>query len=492
MINLFDKIPAGFFNCLASGSNNRIYADCLQIIYEQYDREITYRISRNRIRDALAAYLLENHVELWDQEEEFTDSKRSKYDKNYNDMANGIIRKFCAREIGWLEEDNDDATYEKHIMMTEQGILLVEFLQNLIKPEREEFSSYIFNIYNILQNTEQWRQNPYVDGLKNVYRNARLLSKSLKRLATFIKKVIERMVKEETLESLTENLLEYCDGDFIREYARLTKQQNIHIYRSRIKSRLEEMQNHPELSELLTISCALEEGLEEERAREMVFDMIQATKRFLSEDYDRIMRDIKHKINIYLQIAIGRARFLRNREADMRGNVEQTLRYMVREMEEIGWKEEIPEKMQALFSLDRNEFMDTGSLRYPRKPQAVQKEAVIELEEMSEEDVLRTRAAHEKEAYNPYSREKMKEYLETVMGGKQSISCEHLPMQSKGDLLCTLSAIAYSGENGYSVQLEDGYLQTNAMLMRRFVVSRAEGGRKQKKPDGQDGGKREY
>lgn len=480
-MNLFDKIPAGFFNCLASGSNNRIYADCLQIIYEQYDREITYRIPRNRIRDALAAYLLENHVEPWDQEEEAAEPTAAKYDKNYNDMANGIIRKFCARETGWLEEDSDDATYEKHIMMTEQGILLVEFLQGLIRPEREEFSSYIFNIYNILQNKEQWQQNPYVDGLKNVYRNARLLSNSLKRLATFIKKIIERMVREETLESLTENLLEYCDGNFIREYARLTKQQNIHIYRSRIKARLEEMQNQPEFRELLTIGCALEEDLGEDEAREMVFDMIQATRRFLAEDYDRIMRDIKHKINIYLQIAIGRARFLRNREADMRGSVEQTLRYIVREMEQIGWKEEIPEEMQGLFSMDKYEFIDTGSIRYPRKPQSIQKEAVTELEEMSEEDVARTRAAHEKEAYNPYAKEKMKEYLETVMQGKRSIACENMPMQSKRDLLCALSAIAYSDENGYSVQVEDGYLQANAMLVRRFVVHRTGEGQEQDK-----------
>lgn len=474
MMNLFDKIPSGFFNCLASGSNNRIYADCLQIIYEQYDREIIYRISRNRIRDALAAYLLENHIDFLDQDNESDDAKSLKDERNYNDMANGIIRKFCSKDIGWLEEESDDATYEKHIIMTEEGILLVEFLQNLIKPEREEFSSYIFNIYNVLQNKEQWRQDPYVDALKNVYRNARLLSKSLKRLATFIKKIIERMVKEETLESLTENLLEYCDGNFIREYARLTKQQNIHIYRSFIKSRLEEMQNNPELSELLYIGCALEEGIEEEKAREMVLDMLQATKRFLAEDYDRIMRDIKHKINIYLQIAIGRARFLRNREADMRGNVEQTIRYLVREMNQIGWREEIPAEMRGLFSLDRHEFIDTGSLRYPRKPKTIQKETVVELEEMSEEDVLRTQAAHEKEAYNPYAKEKMKEYLEAVMNKKTTIACEHLPMQGKRDLLCALSAIAYSDENGYAVQLEDGYLQVNELLLRRFSISRAD------------------
>ena len=238
--NLFDIIPSGFFNCLSSGSNNRIYADCLLVIYEQYDREITYRISRGRIRDALSAYLLENHINFLE-----LDSEQAG-ERNYNDIANSVIRRFCSKDIGWLEEDNDDATYEKHIIMTEQGVLLTEFLQKLIKPEREEFSSYIFNIYNLLQNTEQWSQNPYVDGLKNIYRNARLLSRSLKRLATFIKKIIERMVKEESLESLTENLLDYCDGSFVREYARLTKQQNIHIYRSFIKGKLDEFLNDPQ------------------------------------------------------------------------------------------------------------------------------------------------------------------------------------------------------------------------------------------------------
>ena len=72
MVNLFDIIPSGFFNNLASGSSNRIYSDCLQIIYNQYDREISYRIARNQLRDALAVYLLENHVTVEELGEELT------------------------------------------------------------------------------------------------------------------------------------------------------------------------------------------------------------------------------------------------------------------------------------------------------------------------------------------------------------------------------------------------------------------------------------
>ena len=468
MIKLFEVIPSGFFNCLSSGSNNTVYSDCLQIIYEQYDREITYRIARGRIRDALAAYLMENHVDFLEAEE--VNGSR----KNYNDMANSMIRRFCSKEVGWLEEDNDDATYEKHIIMTEQGILLAEFLQQLRKPEREEFSSYIYNIYNVLRSGEQWSRDPYAEGLKNVYRNAKLLSKALKRLATFIKKIIERMVREESLESLTENIIEYCDGDFIREYSRLAKQQNIHIYRSFIRVRLDDMQSDEELFELLVIGCAVEEDLEEEAAKEYVRDMIQRTKGFLSEDYDRIMRDIKHKINVYLQIAVGRARFLRNREADVRGSVEQTLRYITEEMKELDWKSELPDAMNGLFLLDRHEFIDTGSLRFPRKAQTIRKATYAGLEEITEEDMKKAREAYEREAYNPYSKEKMKEYLAHIMGDEVCVASDKLPMESKRDLLCTLSAVAYGEENGYLIRLKDGYIETNQMILRRFEIVREE------------------
>ena len=52
-------------------------------------------------------------------------------DRTANDMAGAVIRKFLSREVGWLEEEIDDATYEKQIVMTENGIALAEFLNQL-------------------------------------------------------------------------------------------------------------------------------------------------------------------------------------------------------------------------------------------------------------------------------------------------------------------------------------------------------------------------
>lgn len=512
MPKLFEVIPSGFFNCLSSAGNNQIYSDCLLLIYDQYEREVSYRIARSRIRDALASYLLENQVNELEPDLDLnlhpeivsslgmdlrkdSDPKRSTMilsaetattnvdgtaKRNYNDLANAVIRRFCSKEVGWLEEDTDDATYEKLIEMTEQGILLAEFLQQMKKPEREEFSSYLYNIYNILHNEDQWKQEPYVNGLKNIYRNAKLLSKSLKRLSTFIRKIIERMAEEETLESLTENVIEYCEGDFIREYARLTKQQNIHLYRTFIRQKLDEIQNNQEFYERLARECAREEEIEVWEAENAVLDMLQATRNFLTEDYDKIMRDIKHKINVYLQIAIGRARFIRNQDTDVRGSVEQTIRYLAREIRMVGWKDPLENGMQSLFALEKNEFLDLDSLRYPRKMQRIRKETVSEFQEMTREDVEKARLAHERESYNPYSKDRMKRYLDRAMEQNKSgdaepvLTSEDLPLDSREDLLCALSAVAYANENGYRVEPVDGYVEADHLLLRRFEIRRRE------------------
>ena len=53
-----------------------------------------------------------------------------------------------------------------------------------------------------------------------------------------------------------------------------------------------------ETKENLVICCKKEEKISDDKAEECVDDMIDNTVRFLDGDYDRIMSNIKHKINV--------------------------------------------------------------------------------------------------------------------------------------------------------------------------------------------------
>lgn len=180
MDSVFNVIPNNFFNPLSSNSNYKINSVLLQFIYEQYDNEISYRIKRSILRDEMA-YFISNNYDFF-----VSDSETAA--KSYQDMASDYLRKFASKDVAWIEEEFDDSTFEKYIVITEQGILLAELLTRLEKPEREELSSYMYNIYNTLLNQEQWNGDPYVGALKNIYRNAKSLSKSLKKMSTYIRK----------------------------------------------------------------------------------------------------------------------------------------------------------------------------------------------------------------------------------------------------------------------------------------------------------------
>lgn len=463
MGDVFDIIPNNFFNPLASNSNYRINSVLFRFIYEQYDNEVSYRIKRNVLRDELAYFISENYEKL------IVDSENST--KSYQDIASDYLRKFSGKDVGWLEEEYDDSTFEKYVVITEPGVMLAELLIKLEQPEREEFSSYIYNIYNTLKNEEQWNGDPYVAALKNVYKNAKSLSKSLKKMSTYIRKTIEKLMKEISYESLTENIIAYCDGDFIKEYARLTKQQNIYVYRSKIIDMLEEMQSDLVVYELLIIGCINEEDINEWDAQEKVDEMFRSVKRFLKEDYSRIMADIKHKLNLYITMALGRFRYLKNHEVDVRGNVERTLKYIMDEMNELDMKEEISDELSELMRIYQHKYVDTLSIQRPRSKRKVQQPSITEIDMLTEEDMNEMRKIYEREARNPYSKKAARQYLKALIGNKGEISSQDISLKSKEDLLMVLSSIAYAEENGFRVEKEDGYIEMEHMILKSFRIS---------------------
>ena len=450
-MNVFDFIPNGFFNLLASGSNNRAYAGCLAEIYEQYNNAVSYRLPKVDIRDSLTIYLLQNHIEL---KEDGTEDLSSG-----NEQANFVIRKFIS--AGYLEEETDDTTFEKFIIMTDNGIALAEFLEKLSCPRRPEYSNYILNIYNRLKyQTNEQKREPYSLLLKPAFEEAKALASSLKKLSTSIRKIIETMLHDGSLVSLTENIIKYCDGDFIREYSRLVKQQNIHLYRNFIAQELESLKGEP--FEFIVQNLINEENCTREEAEEKISEMINSTKSFLHEDYNKIMEDIKLKINTYIRIAISRERMLRNKGFDLKGCVEQAIRILTQ-------SDDIEDAdIQNLFNIQKNEFIDISSIYQPRKTNSLPKNIENEYYELDEEAKEMQIALLQKEANNPFSKDKMKNYFDSFSETSVEV------LKNKDNLLSTLAAVSYAKENGWDIISTDEYIQNENYKMRKWEAKKSD------------------
>lgn len=204
--------------------------------------------------------------------------------------------------------------------------------------------------------------------------------------------------------------------------------------------------------------------------------MVENTKKFLNEDYDRIMRDIKHKINMHIHIAVGRIRFIRNSGKDAQGNVEQVLKMLRTSIDEGNLLDDLSDEMTKLYKFDKNEYIDTASLWNPRKSKTIKKAVTTDTETLTQQDKDDAISALEKEAYNPYSKKRMKIYLDEQMKGKDELDSSQLPLSNKKELLSDISAVAYCEENGFEITVEDGYMEANDMILRRFKIRRKANG----------------
>ena len=459
MHSVFNVIPNDFFTILGSGNRNQaVYSELLVKIYKLFDNEISYRILRDIVRDTIAAYLLENHIEI-----QGDDASELGLESDWNVKANFIIRRFVS--VGWLEEETDDSTLEKTIVMTDNGLALAQFIENLKNSVRSEFSVSIYTIFNTLEHWSQGEQNPYKLILTPVYDEARKLSSALKKLATSIKKIIEGMLREGSLVSLTENIIKYCDGDFIKEYSRLVQQQNIHLYREKISRRLEDFKGVGYFGSL-TQSVMDEDGCTRVEAEDKVLRMLDSTRRFIHDDYNKIMKRIKDQINAYIKIAVARERILRNKGKDNRGNVEEVVRYLVQNIDDDKLNE-IDEEIQFLFHIHDYEFVERTSLQYPHKNQSIQSNIEADVVEMSAEERERQKRQLQKESYNPYSKELMKKFLDSQsINGK--IDSTNLSLNEKKDVLASMAAVTYARENGYLIEIDNDFVESDEFKIRHW------------------------
>lgn len=242
------------------------------------------------------------------------------------------------------------------------------------------------------------------------------------------------------------------------------------IRKNKIITMLDQMQNDDDMYELITIGCVNEEDIEEWEAQEKIDLMFETIKKFLKDDYLRIIADIKHKLNLYITMALGRLRYLKNHEVDMRGHVERTLKYMLDMMTEAGLKEELPNQMSEMIRINQNKYIDAQSIRMPQNRKRVRQQSVTEIETLTEEDLYNLKKVYEKEAKNPYSKKITKQYIKTLIGNRHELSSAEVPLDTKEDLLMILSAAAYAEENGFKIEIEEGYFEAGKMVLRSFRI----------------------
>lgn len=164
-MNVFDIIPSDFFNCLAGKSNNRVYADCLELIHNQYDKEISYRLERSYLRDVLAAFLLENHLDLSDEEKIANARERMLRNKglDFRGIVEQTLRIFISSENSSEKEELGNLfNIQKYAYVDQSSVMYPHKSQQILhNTESNYFELSKEEIERQKYILEQESHNPY-------------------------------------------------------------------------------------------------------------------------------------------------------------------------------------------------------------------------------------------------------------------------------------------------------------------------------------------
>ncbi|MGI6112341.1 MAG: Wadjet anti-phage system protein JetA family protein, partial [Bilifractor sp.] len=250
---LFDIVPRRFFNPLAAvtnGSSGQICASCLLSFNQLFASEA--QVPREEVRDAVVDVLAAGNITgiddplLEPEAEAKDDFLAARKEKNMSqeqvsdedeeirlrmDLANRILKYLSDEEVGWIEEGVDNGTLHRTFMITEQAMLLADYIERASSQKFDEMSNYLYNSYLVVtdfsKNVEDRMNNhPYTSVILNVYSNIVKLNGQLKLLRRSIRRIVKKVTGSLSFDELMDHLSEYLDGEFIGEFTRLINNEN--------------------------------------------------------------------------------------------------------------------------------------------------------------------------------------------------------------------------------------------------------------------------
>jgi hypothetical protein len=490
MGRLFDNLPRRFFNPLAAiangGEQQEFYAECMLLINSLFaDRT---QIARDELKDEIVNLLLADHIQSIDETdmEAAAGTSAAVFSKSGDRMsqdagqppeermANHIISYLSDEEVGWIEEGIDSRTYSRTYMITEQGMILANYILRASTMKLDEMSNYLYNTYLALDDFTRHRKervnnNPYTLVIVNAYTNIKSLAASLKMLRRSIKRIVQKVTGKLTFQELMDNLGEYIDGDFIGEFTRLVDSENASLFRGPITTMLRKILNSRQNEEIFIRDCmkaAKEEQLTWERARVRIYEQVTFIEDFLTDGYTDLIRDIRSQMVGYIMTVRLKLKMTMN----IADNAQEVLGQFIRRLSGYAAGEETPEDARSAFRILENFYISTGSVKNGSRRREKIQNRTVQQTVLSEEELMEEQEKWRRMQDVPYTKDKMKQYADAykIHGMVRAVD---LPLATKEDALADLAAASFAAANDMDVHVDEDYIRTGPIQMRDFTLT---------------------
>ena len=464
-MKLFDVVGQNFF-VLLSSKHKQVYIDCLEIIIDTCDAELSYSINREYIIEKLIPYFdLIGQADIqFDDDEEILRDSRSK--------AYSVLR--CLVRYGWIEIDSDYK--QTTVSVLDHSVTLLKTFRSIAAQEETEYRTEISQIYASLMNPEL-RKQPYSLVLEPVSQRTDDLIMGLKKLNTSIKKYVNQMSEKTNFNDIMGNLSLYIHSNVSDAFDRLVAKENISKFRLKIKENLREFRTDKELFEKAVAEYVEQKKVDENTAREDLQDLIL---RVLSvfDSYDTLIEEIQKKNTRYVQSAVDRVKFLNLNTNDVESKISVILQEMQKNLEGKN-KEEysafISDELSSMFNLYPQNFFNNDSLyTTPMNKGHVELEEVLPDSVMSEEEKLKKKVAAKAMIDSDFDVKKVNDYILSQIGEKDEVKVSEINVREKKEFMKILYALVFekTPTAKYKIAFTDTVIHKFGWNFRDFLLQK--------------------
>lgn len=471
-MNLFQIMPEEFFKPLTS-KHKAIFIDCLGIIYNTYQTELSFGVDKEIILEEL-----ENYFDNQSSEEiVFDEDETPEIATDSGTKANAIL--FRLKHCGWLEYEMSK-DHRVNVNLFDYAITMIESFIKIVQNEEIEYQSLVSQIHGILLNKEAYKK-PYEYIIKPVVQNTEELIGGLKKLNTNIKKHIEGITNEKTAGEIIRDFFGYHKDIGSKAYHRIKTSENISHFRTTIIEKLNYILGNKDIFNIAVLGyMEIEQEEDQERVggiiEEKILHVIAAFRK-----YDEIICEIDYKNTKYMGSAIARAKFLLSNTNNAEGKISNILRYMTEEFNndpELDLYNELDDDFLKVFNIFPQGYMDNDSLytmpisRKMYKPEQFSQKLVLSEEEREH----RKRILQEKNK-NRFSSKNINSYIDGVLKGRKSVLASTLPLESKRDLIRIIFISLYGNDkkSSYKVTRTNTVIERADFRFPDFMIERGRG-----------------
>lgn len=452
MKNLFQILPVDFFKPLTS-KYRQVYADCILLIFNTFKPEISYGVNREIVVKALTGYFETDDMEMtFDDEATFIRDAREK--------ANGVIA--ALKSCGWIEYEQEK-NHQLNVVLFEYAIPIIESMNKVILEEETEYQGLISQIHASLQNKDLYAK-PYELIIKGVKENTERLISELKKLNASIKRHMDRQTSEMSASQIIDHFFEYHKNIGSKAYLRMKTSENISYFRSSIIEKIEEMMENVAVMERAVAGYMEVEQIEDKDVAydNLVSDLLDVKSMFYR--LDEIIEDIDKKHMGYMKNAVMRARFKLATGNNMEGKLSKILDSLAEELNSGESGEDVTVELEELCGIYSQGFLSPESLR--TIPVKKRNAIVDDMEEgvvMTEEERQLYKEALRMKNRTRFSRKNINEYVGNLLEGREKISVEEVPVESKRDLIRIIYISIYAGNRANNYEIKRTNKRVNKM-----------------------------